>query len=250
MGRDWRDSSRGFTTAFWAVLSLSGKRHRRETLRQGYTTTTAYTRNHWNSFILSLFTAQCTSVASRVHMCAVSDWCVCSRFKKEWLRRPSYRRTLPLACSSAGTWTRRVYLTSQVRMPWGVLLCEQKVFPPALSSAQLLPFSTSVPSVLPSSLSPTVSPSVFFSFSWLSGSEPGFVQQPALSEEHSSTKRGKRQEHLSANSRLKGSPNSSETRTDRQFLASEVGETLASNLQRVIDTTDTNLECWNDGLFV
>ena len=31
--------------------------------------------------MLSLFPTQCTSVASRVHMCAVSDWCVCSRFK-------------------------------------------------------------------------------------------------------------------------------------------------------------------------
>ena len=50
-----------------------GKRHRRETPRQSYTTTTAHRRNHWNSFMLSLFTAQCTSVASRVHMCAVSD---------------------------------------------------------------------------------------------------------------------------------------------------------------------------------
>ena len=50
-----------------------GKRHRRETPRQGYTTTTAHTRNHWNSFMLSIFTTQCTSVASRVHMCAVSD---------------------------------------------------------------------------------------------------------------------------------------------------------------------------------
>ena len=73
-----------------------GKRHRRETPRQGYTTATAHTRNHWNSFMLSLFTAQCMSVASCVHKCAVSDWCVCSRFKKEWLRRPSYKRTLPL----------------------------------------------------------------------------------------------------------------------------------------------------------
>ena len=30
-----------------------GKRHRRETPRQGYTTTTAHTRNDWNSFMLS-----------------------------------------------------------------------------------------------------------------------------------------------------------------------------------------------------
>ena len=154
-----------------------------------------------------------------------------------------------LAGSSAGTWTRRVYLISQVRMSWGVLLCEQKAFPPAFSSAQLLPSPLPSPSVLPSSPSPTVSPSVFFSFSWLSGSELDFFQKPALSEEHSSTKRGSRQKHLSANSRFKGSPNSSETRTDRHFLASEVGEILASKLQWVIDTTGTNLEWLNDSLF-
>ena len=41
----------------------------------------------------------------------------------------------------------------------------------------------------------------------------------------------------------------SETRTDRHFLASGVGETLSSKLERVIDTTETNLECWNDWLF-
>ena len=105
-----------------------GKRYRRETPRQGYTTTTAHRRNHWNSFMLSLFTTQCTSMASRVHMCAVSDWCVCSRFKKGWLRRPFYRRTLPLACSSAGTWTRRVYLTSQVRMPREYFFMNEKHF--------------------------------------------------------------------------------------------------------------------------
>ena len=68
------------------------------------------------------------------------------------------------------------------------------------------------------------------------------MKQLALSEEHSRTKQGSRQEHLSANSRLKGSPNRSETRTDRHFLASEVGETLASNLKRMLDTTETNLE--------
>ena len=99
-------------------------------------------------------------------------------------------------------------------------------------------------------LPPTVSQSVCFSFPWFSGSQPGFVQHLALSEEHRSTKRGSRQEHLSANSRLKASRNSSETRTDRHFLASEVGETLASNLQRMIDTTETILRCWNDWLLV
>ena len=67
-----------------------------------------------------------------------------------------------------------VYLTSQVRA--------------ALSSAQLLPSLIPSPSMLPSSPSPSMSPSVFFSFSWLSGSEPGFVQQLALSEEHRRTK--------------------------------------------------------------
>ena len=121
---------------------------------------------------------------------------------------------------------------------------DEKSFLPALSLAQLLPFPLPSLSVLPSSPFPTVSPSVFFSFSWHSGSEPGFVQKPALSEEHSTTKRGSRQEHLSANSRLKASRNSTATRTDRHFLASEVSETLASNLQRVINTTKTNLECW------
>ena len=47
-----------------------GKRHRRDTPRQGYTTNTAHRRNHWNSFMLSLFTTQYTSVASsRAHVC-------------------------------------------------------------------------------------------------------------------------------------------------------------------------------------
>ena len=130
-------------------------------------------------------------------------------------------------------------------MPWGVLLYERQAFPPACSPAQLLPF------LLPSLqccllLSRPLCHRVFFSFSWPSGSEPGFVQQLALSEVHSSTKRGSRQEHLSANSHFKGSPNSTEKRTDRHFLADEVGETLASNLQWVIYTTETNLEGWKD----
>ena len=108
----------------------------------------------------------------------------------------------------------------------------EKHFRPLLSSAQLLPFP--IPSLQCCLLlsRPLCHRVCFFSFSWLSGSEPGFVQQLALSEEHSRTKRGSRQEHLSANSRLKGSPNSLESRTDRHFLASEEGETLASNLQR------------------
>ena len=97
-----RQLSRLYDGLAGSTVPFCGKRYRRETPRQGYTTTTAHRRNHWNSFFLSLFTAQCTSAASRVHMCAVSDWCVCSRFKKEWLRRPSYRRTLPLACSVGG----------------------------------------------------------------------------------------------------------------------------------------------------
>ena len=96
MGRGWRDSSRGFTTALWAPPPISGKRHRRETPRQGYTTTTAYTRNHWNSFILSLF------LASRVHMCAVSDRCVCHRFNRSGCGvRPTGRLCTLRACRRA-----------------------------------------------------------------------------------------------------------------------------------------------------
>ena len=163
---------------------------------------------------------------------------------KQWLRRPPHRRTFPLACLSAGTWTRRVYLTSQVRMPWGVLLYGRKGISACSFFSATSSFSLPSPSVLPSSPLTTVSPNVFFSFAWFSGSQPGFVQKPALSEEHSTTKRGSRQEHLSANSCLKASRNSTATRTDRRFLASEVGETLASNLQREINTTETNLECW------
>ena len=64
-----------------------------------------------------------------------------------------------------------------VWMPWSVLFCEQKAFPPVLSSAQLLPSPLPSPSVLPSSPSRTASPSVFFSFSWPSGSEPGFFSE-------------------------------------------------------------------------
>ena len=130
-------------------------------------------------------------------------------------------------------------------MPWSVLLHKRNASPLALSSAQLLPFP--LPSLqccllLSRPLCHRVCSSVFL---WLNGSELGFVQQLALSEEHSKTKRGSRQEHLSGNSRFKGSPNSTETRTDRHFLDSGVSETLASNLQRVIDTTETNLECWD-----
>ena len=66
----------------------------------------------------------------------INDRCVCSRFNSSVC---SVRATGSLFPCVPGTWTRRVYLTSQVRMPWSVLLCGHKAFPPALSSAQLLP---------------------------------------------------------------------------------------------------------------
>ena len=227
----WRDSSRGFSTAFWALMSLSGKestdvRHPdRATPQPQHThaTTGTPSRCHYSPHNARAWRLACTCVPSVIDACVAASKAVAaaSVLQEDFSPCVLVRGHLDATC-----------VTDQSR---AVLLCEQRAFPPALSSAQLLPFPLPSPSVFPSSPSPTLSPSVFFSFSWLTGSEPGFVQQLALSEEHSNTKRGSRQEHLSANSRVKHSPNSLESCTDRHFLASEVGETLASNLQRVID---------------